>query len=218
MALTLIKDLGLRLEGNHRRRWILAECSFCKKQVEIRKQQLKDCKSCGCNTSLKAHVKHSQSRTRFYRIWSDMKRRCNNPHNSHYYLYGGRGITYNPTWEHFENFQKDMQEGYNDTLTLDRIDNNKGYSKENCRWVTKKQQCENRSKMYTHKEKDLSQWEQKRKIPLQAILLKAQEYSKVQKGKKKQFKENIAKEYNVSLNTVSAYLTQTLRSSLCRLA
>ena len=72
-----------------------------------------------------------------------MKQRCDNPDNGSYQNYGGRGITYDPRWKSYENFKLDMgrrPEG----LTLDRIDNSKGYYKDNCRWATSEEQNNNR--------------------------------------------------------------------------
>lgn len=83
--------------------------------------------------------------SRIYRIWSNMKTRCANPKTIEYHRYGGRGITVCPEWQSFEGFYRDMAEGYNDSLTLDRIDNDAGYSKANCRWATLREQCVNRS-------------------------------------------------------------------------
>lgn len=88
---------------------------------------------------------HNESRTRFYLIWYEVKRRCRNKNTIGYKRYGGRGITYDPKWETFEGFAEDMREGYADNLSIDRIDNNKGYSKENCKWSTKKEQAMNRN-------------------------------------------------------------------------
>lgn len=73
-----------------------------------------------------------------------MKRRCNNPNHPQYHRYGGRGIVYDSTWEKFENFLKDMgprPTGY----TLDRIDNNGNYCKENCKGSSAKEQQLNRN-------------------------------------------------------------------------
>lgn len=74
-----------------------------------------------------------------------MKRRCNNPKRPDYYLYGGRGISYEARWEFYENFLADMGECPErvDVLSLDRIDCNSDYSKENCRWATCKVQANN---------------------------------------------------------------------------
>jgi len=84
------------------------------------------------------------SGTRQYRSWSSMKERCNNPNTKCFSRYGGRGIKVCNSWNSFHNFWKDMEEGYVDTLKLDRIDNEKGYSKKNCRWVTHKENCNNK--------------------------------------------------------------------------
>ena len=106
--------------------------------------------SCGCLHRERASLARKTlglSGTRVYNIWSHMKRRCNNKHNNAYERYGGRGITYDHKWETFEGFWEDMEEGYEEHLTLDRKDNNKGYCKDNCRWVGYDKQNQNQ-RMY----------------------------------------------------------------------
>lgn len=79
-----------------------------------------------------------------YRVWADMKTRCTNSKRKDYKNYGGRGIGFDPKWVSFSEFEKDMASKYKKGLTLDRIDNDKGYSKENCQWVSMKEQVRNR--------------------------------------------------------------------------
>lgn len=93
------------------------------------------------------------SKTRFYRIWKDMFTRCNNPNYRLYKNYGGRGITICEDWKKFENFRDDMLDGYDDKLSIDRIDNNGNYSKENCRWSDDITQNRNRRMFKLDKEK-----------------------------------------------------------------
>lgn len=131
-------------------------------------------KSCGCikkdrgmllvlSLRAKAHAAgriknrtHGKSKTKFYGIWNTMKNRCSNPNVRSYSNYGGRGITVDARWHQFEAFYEDMYESYVDHCNqfgqtvagtqLDRIDNYKGYSKDNCRWVTAKENSNNKRK------------------------------------------------------------------------
>jgi len=119
-------------------------------------------KSCGCIT---ASVKHGGTNTRLYNIWCGIKRRCNVPTSPMYRYYGARGIRICPEWEHdFAAFRDwSMLNGYEESLTIDRVDVDGGYSPFNCRWATYAQQA--RNKRSNHRETaygktlTLSEWE-----------------------------------------------------------
>lgn len=89
------------------------------------------------------HWVHGYTGTRTHAIWCGMKARCKNPNVKCFKNYGGRGISYCPEWENFEVFLKDMGEAPAG-LSLDRIDVNKGYSPDNCKWSTNSEQARNR--------------------------------------------------------------------------
>lgn len=89
-------------------------------------------------------IKHSHSYTPEYRVWINMKSRCNNPLHPTYIDYGGRGIKVSIEWNSFETFLLDMGFRPDPTFSIERKNNNKGYSKDNCIWASKKQQSMNR--------------------------------------------------------------------------
>lgn len=105
-------------------------------------------RSCGCmvrEATIRRNTTHGQSKTRLFSIWSSMRERCSNKNLKAYKWYGGRGITVCPEWnESFENFKDwSMKNGYSESLSIDRINNDGNYEPNNCRWVGAKEQARN---------------------------------------------------------------------------
>jgi len=136
-----------RVERLHRRGWFT--CPRCNVEFTNRYATIKSGKiySCGClNKSGEAAITHGLTGTRIMKIWTSMKQRCNNPNHTAYSYYGAKGITVCGTWLNdvaaFNQWA--VSSGYQEDLTLDRIERTKGYSPENCRWETKTIQARNR--------------------------------------------------------------------------
>ena len=143
----------------------LCQCD-CGNRISLTKNALTtgNTKSCGClfkELLIKRQTTHGKSDTLTYRIWQDMKDRCINPKHHCYDNYGGRNIKVCDHWLSFENFLKDMGEKP-EGLTLDRTNNDIGYCKKNCNWVTIQDQSRNKRSTlrYTYKgeTKCLKEW------------------------------------------------------------
>lgn len=126
--LTAVRDVG---NDDHGRLW---ECKCdCGNVIVIGTNHFASQISCGC-------VQHGMTGHRAHGIWRSMKSRCADKNSKNY---GGRGISVCEEWKWFENFWRDMGPTYRHDLTLERIDVNKGYCKENCRWATQQEQMLN---------------------------------------------------------------------------
>ena len=134
--------------------------------------------SCGCAFSeimRKRKTTHGKSKGRLYHTYYGMKSRCNNQNDKSYANYGGRGIKVCEEWENdFEVFYKwALENGYNEDLSIDRINNDFGYSPENCRWVNGLSQARNKqsTRYLTHngETKALSEWAEAYGISVQML-------------------------------------------------
>lgn len=132
----------------------------------------KETRSCGC---LRADLNttHGMTSSPEFKVWMNMRKRCNNPNSRDYERYGGRGITVCDEWGSFSRFFEDMGPRPDSSYSIDRIDNNGGYSKSNCRWADQKTQCRNtrRTRMIKHngEERCMVEWAELAGIPYSAF-------------------------------------------------
>ncbi len=119
----------------------------------------------------KFYIKHGKSKTSEYKSWAGMKERCCRPNHPAYKNYGARGITVCDRWlESFENFLEDMGSKPTAEHSIDRVDNSKGYSPENCKWATNLEQGNNTRRIhfisYKGETKSLRAWARESKVKL----------------------------------------------------
>lgn len=117
-------------------------------------------RSCGCLHD--GRPSHGLSKTPEYRIWGEMIQRCTNPDNKNFVNYGGRGIKVCERWRSFASFYEDIGPRPSPSLTIERVDNNGWYCKENCKWSTRIENASNtRSNRYV--------WYDEKKFTISAI-------------------------------------------------
>lgn len=176
--LTPIKRLGKSDNGYYN--W-LCRCD-CGNQVERTVDVFTRGKSsCGCKQKkilaemANGNVVHNMSKTRLYGIFHNMMSRCYREKDIHYSAYGERGITVCDEWRtnRAKFFEWALENGYSDDLTIERIDNDKGYSPDNCTWITKEMQYKNKRQniMITYNGKTLcaEDWSKATGIPATTI-------------------------------------------------
>ena len=157
--------------GKKHRRW-LCKCK-CGTVREVKELSLKQGKStaCGCTRRMamvegakKKLTTHNLSQSRLYAIYRHMRNRCYNTNDIRYLHYGGRGIKVCDLWlNSFEEFAKwAFDNGYSDELSIDRIDVNKDYCPENCKWSTRTEQANNKTSnrkyTYNNETHTISEW------------------------------------------------------------
>ena len=161
-----LKDLGMRYTATSKRRYRygLYSCPECNKEFEIQTANVGSlCKICNSKTVNKSH---GMTDTLQYKVWSAMIQRTTNPKNKRYESYKDK--TPPKEWMEFKGFWCDMGSSYKEGLTLDRIDNDKPYSKHNCRWTTVTVQVRNSKRIRSnntsgyrgvYRNKRLSKWQ-----------------------------------------------------------
>ena len=181
--LTVIEQRGFTEPNKYGHRHAIWYCKCdCGNYVERTTDVLKRGKSsCGCrkeevlNEMSEKNKKHGLSKSRIYGIWKNMISRCYREKDIHYPAYGGRGITVCEEWKNDSSnfFKWAMENGYEEHLTIERKDNDKGYCPENCTWVTKEEQYKNKRQnlMITYNGKTLcaEDWAKETGINAQAI-------------------------------------------------
>lgn len=146
----------------------------CGNTREYYLSQLNEARSCGCLSKELSNGK--DGKTRLHKIWSNMKQRCSNPKVRAYKTYGGRGITVCDEWkDSFKNFKEwAYSNGYNDTLTIERIDVNGNYEPSNCKWITLEEQVNNKTNSVWIEvdgiKKTAKQWSRITGIPYNSII------------------------------------------------
>lgn len=172
--LTVLYRVDVKRKGDT---WWLCRCKCGKEVVKrysvLRRQNQYEIHSCGCSKHW--NKTHGGKGTRLYECWRHMRYRCDNPSNQAYKDYGARGIKVCKEWYDFAVFRKwALENGYSDTLTIDRIDTNGNYEPSNCRWADSYTQMNNRRTCPRYEldgEKlTMSEWSHKTGIPRSTIL------------------------------------------------
>lgn len=164
--------------GNRTPCW-LCVCDCGNQKIVASASLKKGTQSCGCiqrERAKQTHTKHGKRETRLYRIWQGIVTRCTNSNHHTFKNYGGRGITVCDEWlKDFQVFYTwAMANGYTDELSIDRVDNDRGYYPDNCKWVGTVSQNNNKRSnhyiSYNEKTLTLAQWSKVLDIPYSKLV------------------------------------------------
>jgi len=177
-------------------------CPFCGKEVEKQLSQGRRIRSCGCHNP-NPNLTHGETRrfgsgrkNHLYGVWQGIKSRCSNPNTARYPHYGGRGITLCDEWQHsYESFAAWAKDnGWRRGLQIDRVNNDAGYSPENCRVTTPTENIRNSTRT---------------KLTLDAARSIRRRFVH-----RKVTREMLAEEYSISVSTVGRVLSNKLWKEL----
>lgn len=149
-----------------RKKW-LCKCD-CGNEIIVQSGNLQSghstrCKACQLEDARKNNIKHGMTGTKLYGVWNTMINRCENPNTKSYCDYGAKGISVCEEWHDAKNFfDWALANGYKEGLEIDRIDTSGGYCSENCRWITRLKNANNKTNnriiSYNGEEKTLAEW------------------------------------------------------------
>lgn len=181
--LTVLNFVGI--SKDHKALW-LCRCE-CGAEVTVPGKCLRNgsIKSCGCLKTERIAVQnlqHGLSGTNLFRKWIGMRRRCSDLNAQNYKYYGGRGIAVCEEWNDFQTFYDwSMANGYNDGLSLDRIDFNGNYEPSNCRWVRLEEQAGNKRNnvfiTFDNQTHTIAEWSRISGLPYGTLLRRSKDES-----------------------------------------
>ena len=176
------------IEGVNGRLWKM-KCSCGELFVAQPSDSKGVCRKCAMEKLSAERTKHGESpkqgkrnASKLYSIWVNMRNRCFNQENKSFAYYGGRGISVCDEWNEFLNFEKwAIQNGFEENLTLDRIDVNGNYEPENCRWISQKEQMRNTRAnhllTYNGYTKTMADWAEITGIPYSTLKQRINKYN-----------------------------------------